>query len=244
MFCWVRLNTDESESFSSKIDIVDVVEWVLLEAWFEEIFDDISSIVSSFSFSILEKSRSCKSADNLLDDINLTEEIDESDENDERNWWKRESNDKVENERNELSWFFERDVMREIDETIFFCVVMLFWRLSSRFDSRLAEIEFERFWLVMSENDSAKSNCELVTLERIDPRKSKFRWMSSWSDWMLYCRKTIENALAKYSSERTAFVFEHMSVSDELIVDTVKNRVMKSSLKFVKWENWKKWTSD
>jgi hypothetical protein len=53
---------------------------------FEEISDDIFSDVQSFSFSILEKSKSmCKFADNLLKRIDLSDDVNEFEENDERN---------------------------------------------------------------------------------------------------------------------------------------------------------------
>jgi hypothetical protein len=56
----------------------------------------------SFSSWIREKFKTeCSSADNLLEEIDFVDEMNKSDENDERNCWKRESKSKNEDERND-----------------------------------------------------------------------------------------------------------------------------------------------
>jgi hypothetical protein len=223
MFCWVRLNTNDDETFSSKVDMIDV----MFVNWFtdDEVFDDISNVSCSFNFSILENWKSeCNSAENLLEDTDFADDVNESDENDERNCWNNESNNNDEKKIKKFTCEFDCcdvvDKNRRMISLLLF--VTLFWWTSFLLKSKFVKIEYDsieikRFLLVDAENESI--NC-LVTklvlvLSRIDSRKSKFRWISSWNDCMLYCWKTIEEALSEYSFENVLSSFALFSCNDE-----------------------------
>jgi hypothetical protein len=101
---------------------------------FDRFDNSLSDFKISFNSWILEKSRSAFSfADNLLDDIDFANEMNESDENDDRNWWKRRSNDCIDDEKIEVTCFSRIDVVRKKSEII----SLLFDRVVIRFSLSL-----------------------------------------------------------------------------------------------------------
>jgi hypothetical protein len=118
----------------------------------------------SFSSWIREKFKSrCNSADNLFEETDLVDEMNESDENDERNCWKNESKSKNENERNDEIWCcFSSNVVNKMSEIIFFFIDWIsinlslnLFSMSSKF-ARLESIAFDMTqswvsWLLANE---------------------------------------------------------------------------------------------
>jgi hypothetical protein len=190
----MRFDTDESETFSSKIDIVEIMlmkELNFLKKLSElSMFDD--EWIDSFSFWILEEFES-NCIESLLEDIDLIDEVKEFEKNDERNWWNRESKNNIENERKKLNCFDRRNVEKKLSEAIFFRVVAivisflrsLFWFVSRFEESECESIEIEKIWLVDFENDSAE--CLVIDLDcdfdKIEIKRSKLRWTRFCRDW-------------------------------------------------------------
>ncbi len=152
MSCWIRL-TVEWKTFSFEVNMSDVkfVKWKIDETISVDIFEKISAakwsfnfwILDDFRFRILDKSKfEFNSADNLLNDIDLAKEIDESEKNDERNWWNKESKNRIENERKEFKCCCDENVFDKIEKEIFLFLSEI-----------LTSSERSSFWFESSNND-------------------------------------------------------------------------------------------
>ncbi len=170
--------------------IVNAVEFEKFNL-FDRFDDSLSDFKISFSFWILEKSKSAFNlADNLLDDIDFANEMNESDENDDRNWWKRRSNDCIDDEKIEVTYFSRIDVVRKKSEIIF----LLFDRVVIKFslnlfvlDSKIDCFDSNSKKSSLEKMNAESANCLVISLncdlERIEIKKSKLRWTKLCSDW-------------------------------------------------------------
>ncbi len=194
MSCWVRVDTDESETFLSKVDIVEIM--LMNELCFSKKLSVLSMCeddwIDSFNFWILEDFES-NCIENLLESINLIDDVKEFEKKDERNWWNNESKSNIENERKKLNCFDRSDVERKLSETISFRVVtivisfsrFLFWFVSKLEESECDSIEIEKIWFADVADDSAE--CFVISLDcdfdKIEIKRLKLRWTRFCSDW-------------------------------------------------------------